>query len=204
MTPFRDVVSISADTILDRERVDALVRSGYSRFPVHATGKPNTFIGLLLVKKLLRYDPQTRKRVSQLPLSVLPEASPSISCFQALDYFQTGRSHLLLITTTPGTPSTEPPRGVITLEDIIEEIIGEEIVDETDRFESNTNKSAAKRQTNAAVMKGIFENASRGRPFDRVNSVSEEPPYSSPTETQSLLPTAGGADIYGATTSSRS
>ena len=54
--------------------------------------------------------------VSQLPLSVLPEASPSISCFQALDYFQTGRSHLLLITKFPGKFSTEPPLGVVTLE----------------------------------------------------------------------------------------
>jgi metal transporter CNNM len=32
----------------------------------------------------------------------LPEARPDINCFQALDYFQTGRAHLLLISETPG------------------------------------------------------------------------------------------------------
>lgn len=73
-------------------------------------------IGLLLIKKLLRYDPSTNKAVGQLPLSILPEARPDINCFQALDYFQTGRSHLLILTKTPGKPSDQFPAGVVTLE----------------------------------------------------------------------------------------
>lgn len=40
--------------------------------------------------------------MSKFPLLPLPEAKPSINCFQALDYFQTGRAHLLLISETPG------------------------------------------------------------------------------------------------------
>jgi len=60
-----------------------------------------------------------------------------------LDYFQTGRAHLLLISDTPGKP--DGAIGVISLEDLIEEIIGEEIIDETDRYMSNTGKKAARR-----------------------------------------------------------
>lgn len=112
----QDVVSVSADTVIDRKVFDTLLASGYSRFPVTAKDKPNVVIGLLLIKKLLRYDPATAKTVGQLPLSLLPEAKPNISCFQALDYFQTGRSHLLLLTHTPGKVSDNSPAGVVTLE----------------------------------------------------------------------------------------
>ena len=38
--------------------------------------------------------------------------------------------------------------------DIIEEIISEEIVDETDRYEDNQSKKRARRLKNASVMRG--------------------------------------------------
>lgn len=40
--------------------------------------------------------------MSKFPLNALPEAKPDLNCFQALDYFQTGRAHLLLVSETPG------------------------------------------------------------------------------------------------------
>ena len=84
--------------------------SGYSRFPIHEPGNPLAFSGLLLVKKvrtrsraifangprvnkrcyvvaqLLTYDPSQCWPVSKFLLSILPEAKPTINCFQALDY----------------------------------------------------------------------------------------------------------------------
>uniref|UniRef100_A0A0W0F7R1 CNNM transmembrane domain-containing protein n=1 Tax=Moniliophthora roreri TaxID=221103 RepID=A0A0W0F7R1_MONRR len=114
MTPLKDVVTLSADTILDDKKLDELLTTGYSRFPVHAPGEPLTFIGLLLVKKLLRYDPTQQLPVSSFASSILPEAHPTVNCFQALDYFQTGRAHLLLISNTPGRPGGAI--GVVTLE----------------------------------------------------------------------------------------
>jgi len=97
--------------------------------------------------------------VSHFPLSILPEAKPTINCFQALDYFQTGRAHLLLISEHPG--HAYGAIGVVTLEDIIEEMINEEIVDETDRYTDNQTKKAVKRQSTAAVMRGIIERQRR-------------------------------------------
>jgi len=159
MTPMTNVVTLSSDTILDAKTIESLLLSGYSRFPVHEPGNPLSFSGLLLVKKLLTYDPSQCWPVSKFTLSILPEAKPTINCFQALDYFQTGRAHLLLISNTPGIAGGAI--GVITLEDIIEEIIAEEIVDETDRYEDNQSKRRAKRMTTAAVMRGIVERERR-------------------------------------------
>ncbi|KAF8168560.1 hypothetical protein B0H34DRAFT_793142 [Crassisporium funariophilum] len=155
MTPLQDVVILSADDILDDTAVAAILQSGYSRFPVHEPGNPTSFIGLLLIKKLLTYDPSKALPVSAFPLSILPEAHPSINCFQALDYFQTGRAHLLLVSLSPGKAGGAI--GVITLEDIIEEIISEEIVDETDQYHDNQSKSRARRSTTSTVMRGIVE-----------------------------------------------
>ncbi|KAJ2917580.1 hypothetical protein MD484_g2835, partial [Candolleomyces efflorescens] len=159
MTPLKDTVILSADTILDHKAVDKILLSGYSRFPVHEPGNPLAFIGTLLVKKLLTYDPSKGLPVSSFPLTILPEALPTINCFQALDYFQTGRAHLLLISKTPGKAGGA--LGVITLEDIIEEIISEEIVDETDRYEDNRSKRKARRATTATIMRGIVERERR-------------------------------------------
>lgn len=39
-----------------------------------------------LYQQLLVYDPAKALPVSSFPLSILPEAHPSINCFQALDY----------------------------------------------------------------------------------------------------------------------
>ncbi|KAL4071067.1 hypothetical protein V8B97DRAFT_2023987 [Scleroderma yunnanense] len=162
MTPICDVVTLSSDTILDHETVDTILTSGYSRIPIHEPHDPLAFQGLLLVKKLLAYDPSQGLPVSNFKLSILPEARPSINCFQALDYFQTGRAHLLLISRTPGMAGGGI--GVITLE--------EEIVDETDRYEDNQSKKYARRMTNAAVMRGIVE---RERSITRQGSVDRTP-----------------------------
>ncbi|KAH8825011.1 hypothetical protein DL96DRAFT_1611632 [Flagelloscypha sp. PMI_526] len=148
MTPLRDVVALSSDTILDHHAVDCNVclrtlhlLSGYSRFPVHEPNNPLAFTGLLLIKKVFAIC----LPVSAFTLSILPEADPSINCFQALDYFQTGRAHILIISNTPGKPGGAIGR----------------IVDETDRYEDNQSKRKARRMTTSSVMRGIVERSIR-------------------------------------------
>ncbi|KAJ7108333.1 hypothetical protein C8R44DRAFT_804026, partial [Mycena epipterygia] len=142
MTPMKDVMTLSADAVLDDKLVEAILLSGYSRFPVHEPDDPDAFIGLLLVKKFLKYDPADTLPVSSFPLSILPEAHPTFDCFHALDYLG----------------------GAIGVE-----IFAEEIVDETDWIRlriifnrrANVTKQLAKRMTTASVMLGIVEHHQR-------------------------------------------
>ncbi|KAJ7449199.1 hypothetical protein FB451DRAFT_1053392 [Mycena latifolia] len=64
--------------------------------------------------QLVNYDPAMALHVSSFSLCILPEAHPRITCFQALDYFETGRTHLLLISVTPGL--ARGAIGVVSLE----------------------------------------------------------------------------------------
>ncbi|TFK48051.1 DUF21-domain-containing protein [Heliocybe sulcata] len=200
MTPMKDVVTLSADFVLDHKAIDTLLASGYSRFPVHKPGNPMSFIGLLLIKKLLKYDPAEELPVSAFKLSILPEAHPSINCFQALDYFQTGRAHLLLISRTPGVPGGAI--GVITLEDIIEEIITEEIIDETDQYQDNKSKRKAKRLTTAAIMRGIVERERAASVIEGERTPLLEHAPGSPPNQHGFL-SAIPARLYGATGGTR-
>ncbi|KAG1758304.1 hypothetical protein EDD22DRAFT_972245 [Suillus occidentalis] len=190
MTPICDVVMLSSDTILDHSTIDAILTSGYSRFPVHKPGNLLAFEGLLLIKKLLMYDPARELPVLHFPLSILPEALPSINCFQALDYFQTGRAHLLLVSQTPGSPGGGI--GVITLEDVIEEIISEEIVDETDQYEDNQSKRYAKRMVNTTAMRDIVEQ--ERSIFTRTSTIESTQMTSANIEAVPLLPGTGQDD----------
>lgn len=132
MTPIENVFTISADTVLDEKHVAEIFDSGFSRIPIYLPNEPTNFIGMLLVRILISYDPEDCLPVSHFPLATLPETSPNTSCLNILNYFQEGKSHMCVVSEEPG--SSLGALGVLTLEDVIEELIGEEIVDESDVF----------------------------------------------------------------------
>lgn len=168
MTPIQDVFVMSADTVLDEEGVGRLVQSGYSRVPVHEKGKPDSILGMLLVKDLIAYDPEDGKEVSTFPLRPLPETAPDLTLLSTLNYFQTGRSHMLLVSTSPG--ESRGALGVVTLEDVVEELIGEEIIDETDVWVDVHNRVRVSRKPQGAqgeadlgpLVRGIIERRRMG------------------------------------------
>ncbi|KAK6834383.1 hypothetical protein PG995_008446 [Apiospora arundinis] len=132
MTPMDDVYTMSEDTVLDEKTIDQILDAGYSRIPIHQTGNPNNFVGMLLVKILITYDPEDGKRVRDFALATLPETRPETSCLDIINFFQEGKSHMVLISEYPG--EDHGSLGVVTLEDVIEELIGEEIIDESDVY----------------------------------------------------------------------
>jgi metal transporter CNNM len=132
MTPMKDVFTMSSDTVLDEKMMDNILSAGYSRIPIHNPGNKNDFVGMLLVKMLITYDPEDALRVRDFALATLPETRPETSCLDILNFFQEGKSHMVLVSDFPA--EARGAVGVVTLEDVIEELIGEEIIDESDVF----------------------------------------------------------------------
>jgi len=132
MTPMDDVFIMSSDTVLDEKMMEVILSAGYSRIPIHTPDNEDNFVGMLLVKMLITYDPEDALRVSDFALATLPETRPETSCLDIINFFQEGKSHMVLVSDYPGEPRGAV--GVVTLEDVIEELIGEEIIDESDVF----------------------------------------------------------------------
>lgn len=132
MTPMNDVFTMSADAVLDEKMMDTILSAGYSRIPIYEPNNPRNFVGMLLVKLLITYDPEDAKQVRDFALATLPETRPETSCLDIVNFFQEGKSHMVLVSDFPG--ESYGALGVVTLEDVIEELIGEEIIDESDVF----------------------------------------------------------------------
>ncbi|KAI3404268.2 MAM3 [Candida oxycetoniae] len=179
MTPMDRVYTMSADTLLDEKTVEEIFNAGFSRIPIHLPKEPNNFIGMLLVRVLISYDPEDALPVASFPLATLPETGVDTSCLNILNYFQEGKSHMIIVSETPGEPTGA--LGVLTLEDVIEELIGEEIVDESDVY-IDINKNIKRKHPGplskrnlTAYLHSLYQR-SGDAPSNRNSLESAEPP----------------------------
>lgn len=165
MTPIEDVFTMSSDRVLDEATIEEILQTGFNRIPIHAPNEPSNFVGMLLVRTLITYDPEDAFPISSFPLATLPETKPDTSCLNILNYFQEGKSHMIVISDTPGAASGA--LGVLTLEDVIEELIGEEIIDESDVYVDVHR--AIKREQPSTQMKRITGLGSFNTPRSSIN-----------------------------------
>ncbi len=128
MVPRIDVLALDARTSL-LEAVDALLESGYSRVPVYE-GSIDNIIGLLYAKDLLSAwrSGAVEQSLRDLlrPAYFVPEAK---TVDALLAEMQAQRVHMAVVVDEYGGVA-----GLVTLEDIVEEIVGE-IRDEYDQQE---------------------------------------------------------------------
>lgn len=118
------------DTALDV--IEAARETGHSRFPV--TGKsPDDIVGVVHVKQAVGVEPSRRRsvRLSELaePVSTVPdslELDPLLSFLR-----EQGMQMAIVVDEFGGTD------GVVTLEDLVEEIVGE-VLDEHDRWSARS------------------------------------------------------------------
>ncbi len=93
-------------------------------------------MGMMLIKNLLSHDTSEHVKVKDLKLSLLPRFLADHSLFSILHEFKLGKSHLGIIESV--VEGEQVPIGIITLEDLIEELIQQEIIDETDQVSHAT------------------------------------------------------------------
>ncbi|HIE48031.1 TPA: HlyC/CorC family transporter [Candidatus Bipolaricaulota bacterium] len=126
MVPRTEMQAIEAETPLE-EVLRFVVEDGHSRYPVYEGNRDNV-IGILYVKDLLRTvvngSQKTPLRELLRPAYYTPTTKP---VNVLLREFQRERVHMAVVVDEYGGVA-----GIVTLEDILEEIVGE-IEDEYDR-----------------------------------------------------------------------
>lgn len=190
MTPLDHVFMLSTEDRLDEPTLRKILNSGHSRIPVYRHPNKSDILGIILVKELLQYKMSEAVPVALLKMRSLPRLPASTPMYDMLKLFQTGRSHMAVLTKRRDEPQAavhpaseqapedakhdsqheyddydeeieaeeDPagaedgnglvqhphhdhesvePIGIITIEDVIEELIRSEIVDETDIYVDN-------------------------------------------------------------------
>ncbi|KAG3244634.1 hypothetical protein PI124_g10599 [Phytophthora idaei] len=104
MIPMSEIFMLEIDTKLNHNTMADILASGHSRIPVYETRRAN-IVGLLFVKKLIVLDPDDARPIRDLVLQTNSPFHP----------------HVVF-------------EGIVTIEDVIEELTQEEIEDESDKY----------------------------------------------------------------------
>jgi putative hemolysin len=126
MVPRPDMVTVDNDATVT-VALDIAIENGVSRLPVLAAGDADDVIGLVYAKDLMRLERSgsgaTMVRDVVRPVHVIPENKPVNRLMREM---QANKFHLAVVADEYGAIA-----GLITLEDCLEELVGE-IVDEHD------------------------------------------------------------------------
>jgi putative hemolysin len=132
MVPRIGIQAMDVNDPMD-EVLDLIVRAGHSRLPVYEENLDN-IIGILYAKDLLPYLKRNGSKAPEIDLRKLVRPPVYVPESKAVDELlhemQVTKRHLAIVVDEYGGTA-----GLITLEDVVEEIVGE-IQDEYDREES--------------------------------------------------------------------
>ena len=126
--PRMDLLDIDAPY---EELLRVVINTAHSRFPVYE-GRRDNVIGILMAKDLLKLQrsPELNLRTLLRPAAFVPESK---GLNELLRDFRSNRNHLAIVIDEFGNTA-----GLITIEDVLEEIVGE-IEDEFDEKDRDTS-----------------------------------------------------------------
>ncbi|XP_061583710.1 metal transporter CNNM1-like isoform X2 [Cololabis saira] len=145
LTPLSDCFMLASDALLDFNTMSEIMQSGYTRIPVFENERSN-IVDILFVKDLAFVDPDdctSLKTITQFYKHPLHCVFNDTKLDAMLEEFKKGKSHLALVQRVNNEGEGDPfyeVMGIVTLEDVIEEIIKSEILDETDLYTDNRTR----------------------------------------------------------------
>lgn len=127
MTPIERTYWLTPDTLIDEDKIDEIKAVGRSRIPIF-NKKLTVCYGVLLMKDLVDIDFDSNpQQVDELPLYPAQMVGSRTALDTMFRKFITAHTHLIPI------ERDDKIVGIATIEDIVEEILGHEIFDESDR-----------------------------------------------------------------------
>lgn len=127
MVPRRVARVVSADETVGPHLMDELYSTGHSRFPVYE-GAKDKIVGILYLRDIAEVkDGRSVRTIMDKTVRYVHEEEDLNRTLQA---FLKSHRHLLVVVN-----SFEEVVGILTLEDVLEQIIGSPIVDEFDKYD---------------------------------------------------------------------
>lgn len=128
MTPRRVVRAVKDSDEVGPILLDELHKSGHSRFPVYEEGQPEHIVGILFIKDLLEARSSRHVRETMRPEVFYVQEDAGLD--HALQAFIKTRHHMFIVVNNFAEIT-----GIITIEDVLEQIVGKPIVDEFDEYD---------------------------------------------------------------------
>jgi CBS domain containing-hemolysin-like protein len=131
MTPLRKVHMVREDELIGPMLMDELHKTGFSRFPVVKNGTGNSanpdIVGTLFLKDIILHEGGQVRDLMHKKTFFINEVQ---SLREALSAFLKTHTHLFIVVN-----NFEEIVGVLSIEDVLEQILGEKIIDEFDRYD---------------------------------------------------------------------
>ncbi|KAM9311216.1 metal transporter CNNM4 [Gastrophryne carolinensis] len=151
MTKVEDCFMLPSDAVLDFSTMSSIMESGYTRIPVYENEHSN-IVDILYVKDLAFVDPDdctTLNTITRFYSHPVHFVFSDTKLDAVLEEFKKGKSHLAIVQKVNSEGEGDPfyeVMGLVTLEDVIEEIIKSEILDESDLYTDNRSKKRVNRR----------------------------------------------------------
>ncbi|XP_075836560.1 metal transporter CNNM3 isoform X1 [Microtus pennsylvanicus] len=145
LTPLEDCFMLDSSAVLDFGVLASIMQSGHTRIPVYEEERSN-IVDILYLKDLAFVDPEdctplsTITRFYNHPLHFVFNDTKLDA---VLEEFKRGKSHLAIVQKVNNEGEGDPfyeVLGLVTLEDVIEEIIRSEILDESEDYHTKVKK----------------------------------------------------------------